>query len=366
MFLKSLSRNCGRNLNKKGFQVLKSCSILIILLIFVFFTYDKFSLIGDINIDDSLPALREERYKIHTCFTKFEKIDQLYICGRSHDLVPQLNPNNFHKEVNEFLRMFHSRMDNFVSDGSINARYSLWSFLRILQPSHVIESGANYGYGTWLIRKALPNARITVVSPKTPSKYIDKKIDSKYYTAKNFIDFGEKNWSKEGIDFDKTVIYFDDHQSVYKRITEAKKAGFKHLIFDDNYLAGSTNGSNNNLSIRQACDFGGCLSSLSKEFETLEYVDNFGKFRKNFSDEIGLKDIIGLALDKYIKIIYEPPYLCDILTYPNNTQELITHTLYRNTIRPLLSSRQCVNLKRNLRLLERHFISYANLVYVKL
>lgn len=336
--------------------------ILIILLKISLYTYTK----KNKDYFNNNLALRDENYEIRTCFTTFNKTKHLYICGRNHHLVSQLNQQNFQQQIDSFLNIFYYRIDNFVMDGSINSRFSLWSFLRILQPTHVIESGANKGYGTWLIRQALPKSRITVVTPKTPKSYIDKSADTKYYSGTKFKDFKNMKWLNENIDYENTVVYFDDHQSVYERIKQAKVAGFKHIIFDDNYLPGSTKGLNNNLSLRQACDFGECLVSLSKDFKTQEYVDNFGKVRKPFKTNSKLLENIKEELNEFIKVIYEPYYLCDILEYPKSRQEIVTHKIYRNTVKSLLNSKQCVSLKRNLNLLDRSFLSYTNLVYVQL
>ncbi|AQK66429.1 DNA polymerase eta [Zea mays] len=40
-------------------------------------------------------------------------------------------------------------------------------------------------------------------------------------------------------DSEKVLIFFDDHQSELKRLKQALKAGFRHLIFEDNYDTGT-------------------------------------------------------------------------------------------------------------------------------
>ncbi|CAD5126985.1 unnamed protein product [Dimorphilus gyrociliatus] len=305
-------------------------------------------------------------YEITDCFTSKSDLKSIYRCGRNHHLVPFFKEDKFFQFIGPFLQIFSKRLHNFTTDGSINNRFALWSFLRIMQPEHVIESGANKGYGTWLIRKALPKARITVISPTTPNQYLDKRNSTKYFTSKKFLDFNRIDWSKEKIKREKTIVYFDDHQSVYKRIVQAAKHGFKHIIFDDNYLAGSTSGLSNNLSVRQACDAAGCLVKVSSQFYTKRYIDNFGAYNKSFELNSKFRQKVGSNLDKLLSVIYEPPYLCDILLYPFDAQKKSTYKLFRSTVTPLLTKKHCKSIQINMKLPLRGFRSYANTVYVQL
>jgi hypothetical protein len=62
----------------------------------------------------------------------------------------------------------------------------------------------------------------------------------KDFRKKNFKDFTEIDWKAEGIDPKRAVILFDDHMDQIRRIQEAKRAGFKHIIFDDNFIPGAS------------------------------------------------------------------------------------------------------------------------------
>lgn len=317
-------------------------------------------------INHNILEREHEFVPFSTCFMEKESKPMYYICGRNHNIVPALNFHNFYNEIVPFLDMFSKRLHYFVTDGYLNNRFSLWSFLRILKPAHVIESGANRGYGTWIIRKALPDSKITVISPSTPHDYKESNKSSKYFTGKTFTDFKNIKWESEAIDFDNTVIYFDDHQSIYKRLTQAKKAGFKHIIFDDNYLPGNTQNANNNLSVKQACDLGGCLSKKNKEFHTTEHVDNFGMSRVPMPDNSNERKKIGLFLDKNVQVIYEPPYLCDTIIKPQTKEEEVTHEVYKKFIKPLLPADQCLNARKKMKYPIRKYDKYANLVYIQL
>ncbi|AQL00729.1 DNA polymerase eta [Zea mays] len=65
-----------------------------------------------------------------------------------------------------------------------------------------------------------------------------------YLDGKDFVDFGSIDWGRllrnHGIsDSEKVLIFFDDHQSELKRLKQALKAGFRHIIFEDNYDTGT-------------------------------------------------------------------------------------------------------------------------------
>ncbi|KAJ9568291.1 hypothetical protein OSB04_004257 [Centaurea solstitialis] len=56
---------------------------------------------------------------------------------------------------------------------------------------------------------------------------------------------------KHGItDLSRVLIFFDDHQNELKRLKQALKAGFSHLVFEDNYDTGT----GDHYSLRQICD----------------------------------------------------------------------------------------------------------------
>lgn len=131
--------------------------------------------------------------------------------------------------------------------------FALWYTLRLLRPSPkvVIESGSHRGHSSWIIRQALPHAKIISLSPEQPSIKVD---NVEYRTGKKFKDFGMINWNESDVDVENAVVVFDDHQSADVRIFEqGKKAGFKRFVYDDNYayLEGD------NLSMKWLCEING-------------------------------------------------------------------------------------------------------------
>jgi hypothetical protein len=137
---------------------------------------------------------------------------------------------------------------NSGGTGLFHAFY-LWVIARHLKPLHVVESGAFQGLGTWILRQAAPQAQLIVLSPNMPALYVDRQPTSRYFTGKLFRDFAHFDWDCLGLDKARTLIFFDDHQSGYRRVLEAQVRGFQHLMFDDNYLPGA----GDNFSPKAAC-----------------------------------------------------------------------------------------------------------------
>ena len=123
---------------------------------------------------------------------------------------------------------------NVGGTGFFHAFY-LWFVVRQLQPLHVIESGAFEGLGTWIIRQAAPSAQIFVLTPAMPKLYVDRRASTRYFTGRHFLDFSKVDWECVGLNKARTLVFFDDHQSGYRRTLEAFARGFSHLMFDDNY-----------------------------------------------------------------------------------------------------------------------------------
>lgn len=95
--------------------------------------------------------------------------------------------------------------------------FALWYMLTTIEPKPavVVESGAHKGHSTWLIRQALPSAKIISISPEAPEIDIDNVI---YRVDKNFTDFAEIEWDSFGFKPEEALVFFDDHQSAFRRI----------------------------------------------------------------------------------------------------------------------------------------------------
>ncbi|XP_068653251.1 uncharacterized protein [Aristolochia californica] len=138
--------------------------------------------------------------------------------------------------------------------------FGLWFIARWLKPDLLIESGAFKGHSTWVLRQAMLDTPIISISPRHPAKYLAKgpayvDVNCTYYANKDFVDFGNLDWEsvlkKHGItDPSRVLVFFDDHQNELKRLKQALNAGFRHLVFEDNYDTGT----GDHYSFRQICD----------------------------------------------------------------------------------------------------------------
>ncbi|GKV27100.1 hypothetical protein SLEP1_g36307 [Rubroshorea leprosula] len=165
------------------------------------------------------------------------------------------------KGLEEFVPIYETRpIKNNMYGMGFDHSFGLWFITRWLQPDLMIESGAFKGHSTWVLRQAMPDKPIISVTPRHPEKYLKKGpayVDANctYFAGKDFVDFGNIDWQKvlkrHGIsDPTRVLVFFDDHQSELKRVKQAVKAGFHHLVFEDNYDTGT----GDHYSLRQICD----------------------------------------------------------------------------------------------------------------
>lgn len=215
------------------------------------------------------------------------------------------------EHIRSELAHFQTAMKDFEKKGNKYGtqaphQFALFCFVRWLKPKHIIESGAYKGLGTWLLRKAAPEAQIIVISPEQPALYVDAHSDSKYYTETKFQDFTELEDEWKNLDKDRTLVFFDDHQSGFLRTKQAAAVGFRHIVFDDNYSPGK----GDNFSIKMALDGEGVLHKLLGA--TPEFRDNFNdakKYRVLSPEELSQ---YAQELKSILKVYYEFPPLWDL------------------------------------------------------
>ncbi|EFJ13896.1 hypothetical protein SELMODRAFT_121604 [Selaginella moellendorffii] len=152
--------------------------------------------------------------------------------------------------LRDFIPLYESRPIKQYQRGVLGLDHSfgLWFLARRLQPESIIESGGHRGHSTWILRRAVPDARIIALGTEHPSYVHANTI---YVTRDN--DFGNLDWDNllnPSVRKTKILLVFDDHQNQFKRVLQAKNAGFQHLIFANN----SDTGSGEAYSLRQVCD----------------------------------------------------------------------------------------------------------------
>jgi hypothetical protein len=198
------------------------------------------------------------------------EIAQLQSCS-CHLGIPPWQSVNLEKELAAFIPIYLKQPGDGVNDGGggFFHYFALFVTIRALKPDYVIESGAHNGVGTWFLRQSAgPEAQLFVVSPENPKIYKDPKCE--YFTEGNFQDFNRINWASLIKDRERAFVFFDDHQAGIRRMQEAQGFGFRHLMFDDNYLPGT----GDNLSGKKLCDPNEW--SITGRDGTQKYQDNFG------------------------------------------------------------------------------------------
>ena len=142
--------------------------------------------------------------------------------------VIKINKKKINYHLKEFLKIYEERpIKNNKNGMKINHMFALFYLLKKLKPKFIIESGVLKGQSTWLIEKALPNAKLISIDINLNSRiYISKKVK---YLDKDFKYFNEK------IDPNKTLAFFDDHTCHLERLMQCKNFNIKNIIFEDNY-----------------------------------------------------------------------------------------------------------------------------------
>ncbi|MBA0745408.1 hypothetical protein Gogos_007984 [Gossypium gossypioides] len=190
------------------------------------------------------------------CFLVLDRI-----CRSKQGKTVEWTSKDLVKGLEEFVPIYETRpIKNNMHGMGFDHSFGLWFIAQWLKPDIMIESGAFKGHSTWVMRQAMPDTPIISLTPRHPEKYLKKGpayVDENctYFAGKDFVDFGSVDWErvlkKHGIsDFSKVLVFFDDHQNELKRLKQALKAGFNHLIFEDNYDTGT----GDHYSLRQICD----------------------------------------------------------------------------------------------------------------
>ncbi|GFP85654.1 hypothetical protein PHJA_000709100 [Phtheirospermum japonicum] len=182
-------------------------------------------------------------------------------CRSKYGKNVEWTSNDLIQGLEEFVPIYETRpIKNNMYGMGFDHSFGLWFITRWLKPDLMIESGAFKGHSTWVLRQAMPDTPILSISPRHPEKYLKKGpayVDGNctYFAGKDFVDFGSMDWGKvmrkHGIkDRSRVLVFFDDHQNELKRLKQALKAGFRHLVFEDNYDTGT----GDHYSFRQICD----------------------------------------------------------------------------------------------------------------
>ena len=199
-------------------------------------------------------------------------------------------------------------------------QFAVWCTVRKLKPLHIIESGIHRGLLSWMLRQAAPKAQLIFIDPKSTLAYKDNHSDTVYITSGNFKDFKYFDWASLKLDFNRTLIYFDDHQSGLVRTLQAYNRGFRYIMFDDNY---PLNG--DNFSLKLAC----YIKFKRLRARDVPYKNNFGRQKRPLED-VDL-EMIDVVFDELITHYME--FSLPISSYDNNKDRKkgkVTHYTVQN------------------------------------
>ncbi|XP_058780557.1 uncharacterized protein LOC131654151 [Vicia villosa] len=233
-------------------------ALILVLIFSVFFTSRNFVCISTSSFFK--PAARAAFFGLDGLDSDFGALG-VPCCRSKHGKTVEWTSKDLLKGLEEFVPIYETRpIKNNMYGMGLDHSFGLWFIARWLKPDLMIESGAFKGHSTWVLRQAMPDTHIISITPRHPEKYLKKGpayVDGNctYFAGKDFVDFGSIDWptvmSKQGItDLSRVLIFFDDHQNELKRIEQALKAGFRHLVFEDNYDTGT----GDHYSLRQICD----------------------------------------------------------------------------------------------------------------
>ena len=184
-----------------------------------------------------------------------------YICSLGD---PQWPVEKLRTEIDPFIDAYRRQRKFFggdnVSGNTLFHSFILWCVVRFLKPTTIVESGILKGQTSWLLLEAASAWRPKLVrfdpvdaardKPYVPSSCAGC-ID---FTYRNFTDFARVDWDKviAPAERSQALLVLDDHQDHLKRIEQAQSFGFRHALFDDNFMPGV----GDLFSVKNACDGG--------------------------------------------------------------------------------------------------------------
>jgi len=177
-------------------------------------------------------ALRGDQSEWHNRPLSAREIDRMAedvsrsICAALKD-TPFLNVDVVRNAAAEFLDILDQCPVEQASGGcGFNGGVLLFCVARLLRPQTVIESGLFRGYTTWVLRRALPDARLYCFDITVRElRYRDPKA---IYVERDW-----ENFSFDGTDLSSCLAFFDDHVSQLLRMEQCIARGIRYAVFDD-------------------------------------------------------------------------------------------------------------------------------------
>lgn len=258
-----LGARLSRMISFRMVQIHRSCSLPMVLLLFLIVVLFVRHLFGHDECEtpyDSFSHMAMFSGSLNGLASDFGILGVPW-CRSKDGKTVEWGPKDLIKGLEEFVPIYETRpIKNNTYGMGFDHSFGLWFMARWLKPVLMIENDAFKGHSTWVLRQAMPETPIISISHHHPNKYLKMGpayVDGNctYFTEKDFVDFGSINWGnvleKHGVlNINQVLIFFDDHQNHLKRLKQALKFGFRHLIFEDNYDTGT----GDHYSLRQICD----------------------------------------------------------------------------------------------------------------
>ncbi|KAK3027074.1 hypothetical protein RJ639_040906 [Escallonia herrerae] len=200
-------------------------------------------------------------------------------CRSKHGKTVEWTSKDLLKGLEEFVPIYETRpIKNNMYGMGFDHSFGLWFMARQLKPDLMIESGAFKGHSTWILRQAMPDTRILSITPRHPEKYLKKGpayVDQNctYFAGKDFVDFGSVDWVLQ----------------ISVGLKQALKAGFKHLVFEDNYDTGT----GDHYSLRQICDQSYLRGGGHSCFKDGDEARVRSRRRKFWEKAVDIKELCG-------------------------------------------------------------------------
>ena len=281
-----------RNLPCVSYKI--SCYILILILIIMIQSWPDCVKSRAHNMQSTL--IESKQQNVMTTVDSIKKYPLTKKNGACLKGEPQVSKAWLQSEFQAFADVYRHRLGVNGGGTRLSHQFALWSVIKMLKPKHIIESGIWNGLGTWILRQAAPEAQLILLDPSSRKLiYRDSHNDTLYFTGEKFKDFANMSWDSLSLNKNETLIFFDDHQSGVKRTLQAWRAGFRHIMFDDNF-----ENVGDNFSLKKAC-----LLKLGKlEWEKVTYNDNFGRIRRpmNNEDKAHTDLVFDKAVDSYVEL----------------------------------------------------------------
>lgn len=203
-----------------------------------------------------------------------------------HQALGQVECSVLMGEVESFAAAYQQQRQAFskinAGGNGLYHSFGIWVTLRLLKPRVIIESGVLNGQTSWLMRQATKAwqpllLRFDPGSIKKPPWRDTLSGLTLDFIGPDFVDFNTVPWNcnlteaniawrnvsrklaqratgllASAPPISEWLVFFDDHHDHLLRASQARAFGFRHLLYDDNYLPGF----GDSFSLKAACNGG--------------------------------------------------------------------------------------------------------------